>query len=56
MPAYEDKSTREYIQGVALKVAKGEQSPEVYKKKKLFPESYGMALGTHGVGHYLKTR
>jgi hypothetical protein len=27
MPLFEDKSTREYIQGVALQVARGEQSP-----------------------------
>jgi hypothetical protein len=28
----------------------------VQQKKKLFPQSYGMALGTHGVSHYMKAR
>ena len=54
MPQFEDKRQREHIEGVAIKVARGEHSPEQVQMKKLFPESYGMSLGTHGVGHYMK--
>lgn len=47
-PAF-DMNKKEFMQGVSLKIESehnpaGGESPG----KKLFPHSYGMALGTHG--------
>jgi len=58
MPLYENKNLREYVDGVGVFVNKGADSPpESHKIKKIFPQSYGMSLGTHGISYqFLKQR
>jgi hypothetical protein len=55
-PLYEDKNTREHLAGVATQVNKGPDSPHFSKQKKLFPQSYGMALGTHGISYQYRVK
>ena len=58
MPLYENKNFREYVDGVGVFVNKGADSPpDMHKNKKIFPQSYGMSLGTHGVSYqFMKQR